>query len=105
MHLNHPLKIVIVGNKKDAGTEALRREAAKFYLPNKVVLTLDPKEDAARLAELPYQARPKPTMYACVETACSMPVSDPAQVDSHLRRFVERYMLKKDKGPEAFKLQ
>lgn len=103
-HLNHPLKIAIVGSKNDPVTKALRIQANQFFEPNKVVLTLDPKTDAGRLAEMPYGARPKPTLYACVETACSMPASDPAKVKDHLRRFVDRYVYKKS-GLEMNKLQ
>jgi len=49
--------------------------------------------------------RPKPTLYACVETACSMPVSEPEKVQPQLRKFVDKYMYKKDPGLQKFKLE
>jgi len=88
----HPLTISIVGPKSDPMTAALRHEARKFYEPLKVVMTLDPEEDAKRISELSYRARPKPTLYACVGTACSMPVQEPSLVEKQLRRFDDRFM-------------
>jgi uncharacterized protein len=95
-YTHFPIQITVVGDSKDKNTGALLLAARKFYEPLKVVETLDPKEDAKRLSKLPYQARPMPTLYACVETACAMPVDDPAKVAERLRRFVERYMDEKN---------
>lgn len=89
---NFPLEIAIIGEKSDKATAALLAEALKFPEPRKVVLTLDPKQDAARLALLPYAVRPEPVLYACVENACSMPVSDPANVAAQLKRFTEKFL-------------
>lgn len=94
-HLTFPLEIVVVGNKKDPVTGKLRLAARKFFEPVKIVMTLDPREDAERLAALPYKAQAKPTLYACVETACSMPVNDPEKVDARLRVFTDKFMYKK----------
>ena len=91
-HATYPLHITIIGPKSDKVTAALRHEARKFYEPLKVVETLDPKEDAKRLSQLPYRAKPEPTLYACVETACSMPIKDPKMVERQLRRFDDRFM-------------
>ncbi len=91
----NPMKIAVIGPKSDPMTAALRHEARKFYEPLKFVITLDPKEDAGWLAKLPYSARPRPTLYACVETACSMPVQDPKMVERQMRRFDDRFMGKK----------
>ena len=87
-----PLEIAIVGEKSNPEMHTLLKEALLFFEPRKIILILDPKEDASRLARLPYIARPHPVMYACVETACSMPISDPHQVIPNLTRFAKKYM-------------
>jgi len=81
-----------VGEKSDRGTHSLLKEALSFFEPRKVILIIDPKEDAVRLAQLPYVARPQPVLYACVETACSMPISEPQNVVPNLTRFVKKYL-------------
>jgi len=93
-HERHPLKIAVVGPREDPDTEALRVAARRFFEPDKVVMVLDPDGDAERLAELPYTIRPEPTLFACVETACSMPVSDPELVAPQLKRFADKFMYK-----------
>jgi len=99
---NKALVLTIVGDKNNSVTAELRREARRFYEPNKVVMTLDPVEDANELGQLPYKAKPEPTLYACVETACSLPMGDPARVNEHLRNFVGTYMHNREDG---FRLQ
>ncbi|MEW6203422.1 MAG: DUF255 domain-containing protein [bacterium] len=89
---NFPLEIAIVGKKSDGGTHSLLKEALHFFEPRKVILILDPKEDADRLAQLPYVVRPQPVMYSCVETACSMPISEAQNVVPNLTRFVKKYL-------------
>ncbi len=87
-----PLIMVVVGSKKDPATAELRSSALKFFEPLKLVMTVDPELDAAILERLPYSARPKPTLFACVDTACSFPVDDPEQTETKMRVFVDRHM-------------
>ncbi|HPI78300.1 MAG TPA: AGE family epimerase/isomerase, partial [bacterium] len=87
-----PLMMVVVGSKKDPATAAMRSSALKFFEPLKLVMTVDPELDAAILERLPYSARPKPTLFACVDTACSFPVDDPAETEPKMRVFVDRHM-------------
>jgi uncharacterized protein YyaL (SSP411 family) len=87
-----PLVMVVVGSKKDPATAALRSSALRFYEPLKLVMTVDPELDSEILERLPYSARPKPTLYACVDTACSFPVDDPAQTEPKMRVFTDRHM-------------
>lgn len=94
----HPLKVAIIGDKNNKATNLLRIAAVLFFEPDKVVMTVDPMEDDERLAKLPYRAREIPTMYACVEAACSMPVSDPEKVESHLEKFVQKYLYGDESG-------
>lgn len=88
----YPLKIAVIGGANDEASQELRRQASRYYEPNKVLMLFDPEKDADLLELHPYSARPEPTMFACVGTACSMPVSDPELVQDHLAGFVKRYM-------------
>lgn len=94
----HPLKVAVIGDKTNSVTDQLRAAAVSFYEPDKAVMTVDPMEDKERLEKLPYRAREVPTMYACVEAACSMPVSDPAAVENHLKKFVQKYLYGDESG-------
>ncbi len=94
----YPLNIAVVGPVDDAATQELRRQAARFYEPNKVLMVLAPGRDKALFEVHPYSPRPEPTMFACVGTACSMPVDDPQNVQNHLKQFVDRYMDDDDGG-------
>ncbi len=87
-----PLMMVVVGSKKDPATAAMRSSALKFFELLKLVMTVDPELDAAILERLPYSARPKPTLFACVDTACSFPVDDPEETEPKMRVFVDRHM-------------
>lgn len=88
----YPLTVAVVGSADDPNTNDMRAEARRFYEPLKVVMTLDPKRDKKRLSELPYRARESTTVYACLESACSMPIKSKEEIEPKLKRFNDRFM-------------
>lgn len=101
-----PLKMVVLGKKGDARTLALLGACLKFYEPRKVVFVLDPDvpQDKAHLATLPYKPRPEPTLFACLDTACAMPIIDPAKVAERMKKFMEKYTASPGGGAPAGRL-
>ena len=80
----HPLHIAVVGNPSDSLVTGLRNAAYHVFEPNKVILNLDPAKDAKRMETLMYPAEAAPALFVCVETLCSPPVRDPAQVEKQV---------------------
>ena len=88
-------QIVVVGERAEAGTVALRRRAAARYLPFAVRVNVEPGEAQAALGEvLPFVAPltmrgGRATAYVCSNFACREPTSDPdvlaAQLDALTR--------------------
>lgn len=93
LYHSHPLEITIIGKKSDKRFRGLLDAALAFYEPNKIILPLDPDADAARLASLPYEPQPQPTMFACVtDKACARPIKEPGQVEEKMKLFVDKFM-------------
>lgn len=90
--LRPPLEITILGAKSDPRSRALHKAALPLYAPWKVILPLDPTEDRARIAKMPYRVQPQPTLYACAASACALPLSDPEQVVPRLTLFIQRFV-------------
>jgi len=80
----HHVQIAIIGDSKDSTITSLRQAAYFLFEPNKVILNLDPKTDAARMAELMYPPDAAPAMFVCVETLCSPPIKDPAELEKQV---------------------
>ncbi|MFN2431612.1 MAG: thioredoxin domain-containing protein [Gemmatimonadota bacterium] len=82
-----PVELGFVGGRRDPALEALRREVARHFLPNRIVGHRDLTAGAG--AELPLLAekelvRGRPALYVCRAYACQSPVTDPAQVAAAL---------------------
>ena len=76
-------QIVIVGPRDAAATEALWIAAHKKYRPFSVITRIDPKDQAALAAHMPWTAGMKmldgkPTVYVCRGFTCDAPSTDPA---------------------------
>ena len=76
-------QIVILGPRDAEATEALWIAAHKKYRPFAVVTRIDPKDQAALSAHMPWVAGMKmidgkPTVYVCRDFACDAPSTDPA---------------------------
>ncbi|UCC73708.1 MAG: DUF255 domain-containing protein [Gemmatimonadota bacterium] len=86
--LEGPLELAFVGKKGSAGLEALRREVAQRYLPNRIQAVLDPGADRAT-AQLPLLRGKdlvdgKAALYICRDFTCQTPITDPQDVASQL---------------------
>jgi hypothetical protein len=80
----HHLQLAIIGDPEDPAITAFRQAAYFMFEPSKVILNLDPKTDSARMAELMYPADVAPAMFVCVETLCSPPIKDPAELEKQV---------------------
>ncbi len=83
-------QIVVVGERAEAGTAALRRRVAARYLPFAVRVNVEPGEAQAALGEvLPFVAPltmrgGRATAYVCSNFACREPTSDPDVLEAQL---------------------
>jgi uncharacterized protein YyaL (SSP411 family) len=80
-HLNGFKEIVIAGDPADAATQAAIRRIRRAYLPNKVVVLVNPRKSDPLLAMSPLaqdkNARGgKPTFYVCENFVCDAPTTD-----------------------------
>ena len=83
-----PKEIVLIGESGAAGTQALRAEIWKGYLPNKVVAQSSPGDPKAAGAVPLLRERPqidgRPTAYLCEHFTCKSPTTDPKELASQL---------------------
>ncbi len=66
----HPMKIHIIGSKKDDITHQFLIESLKTYNPLKVLEIVDPEINTKRLDSLRYPKTEKPIAYVCYEGKC-----------------------------------
>ena len=84
------LEIVIAGEHGAADTGALLAELRAFYLPQAVTLLVPPGPDGDAIRKLaPFTDNHAPidgkaAAYVCRDYACKMPVTDPAELRTHL---------------------
>jgi uncharacterized protein YyaL (SSP411 family) len=81
-YLETPKEIVIVGHADQSDTQSMLRLVHESYLPNKILLVIDPTRDNAdAFAHLPVdemtQLEGKATAYVCHNFACSAPTTTP----------------------------
>lgn len=81
-HLETPKEIAIIGRHEAPDTHALLRLVHESYVPNKILLVLDPAGgEGEAFAHLPVgemtQLQGKATGYVCHNFACSIPTTDP----------------------------
>ncbi len=86
-YVQKPYEIVIIGTPGAPDTQALLRAVHGCYLPNKLLIQLDPQQAEARLNELPLlrdvlagktQVDGQATAYVCRDFTCSLPITDAA---------------------------
>ena len=81
LYLETPQEIVIIGRQDEPETQALLRVVHETYVPNKILLVIDPAAGASEtFAHLPVgemaQLQGKATAYVCHKFACSAPAID-----------------------------
>ncbi len=81
-----PVQVAIIGDRKDAATQALIAEAYALATPNLVLTVIAP--DAALPANHPAVGKAQKdgvaTAYVCIGETCSLPVTDPATLGAAL---------------------
>ena len=87
-HLNYPLHIVIVGEKKEQMTQSLWHESLRVYAPGKTVILLDPSKDTLAIGEVSFPKLSQPAAYVCTDLLCSKPIEKPTQLRESLERFL-----------------
>jgi uncharacterized protein YyaL (SSP411 family)/aryl-alcohol dehydrogenase-like predicted oxidoreductase len=85
--LEGPAELALVGSPAGDDYAALRREAARHYLPNRIVAHHDPAGEPS--STLPLLAgkglvNGHAALYVCRDFACQRPVTEPAEVASLL---------------------
>jgi uncharacterized protein YyaL (SSP411 family) len=75
----HPMKINIIGSKKDDITHQFLIESLKTYNPLKVLEIVDPETNTERLESLRYPKTKKPITYVCYEGNCKS-IKNPEQI-------------------------
>ena len=88
-YLSTPKEIAIVGGAGDAGTDALLSEVSRRYLPNRVLVGSAGSGPAETRSGVPLledrdRVDGKPTAYVCENYACSLPVTEPAELAAQL---------------------
>jgi aryl-alcohol dehydrogenase-like predicted oxidoreductase len=80
--LGGPVELAFVGAPADAGLEALRREAGRHSLPNRIVAHHDPAEGATAHPLLAGKTlvEGRAALYVCRDFACRRPVTQPGEV-------------------------
>jgi len=83
-YLSGPTQVVLVGAADDPALAELAAVARRRYLPNRVLLRLDPEAPAgtpgAALLEGRRQEEGRATAYVCRNRSCSLPVTDPTSL-------------------------
>jgi uncharacterized protein YyaL (SSP411 family) len=80
--LGEPREIVLVGDRSDAGTEALLRALHSRFVPNRVVMLVDSPEARRALAvripaiEFMEKIDGRASAYVCRNYTCQLPVTD-----------------------------
>ena len=80
--LGEPREIVLVGDRGDAGTEALLRALHSRFVPNRVVMLVDSPEARRALAagipsiEFMEKVEGRASAYVCRNYACQLPVTE-----------------------------
>ena len=77
-----PVELAFLGTPNDPSFEALRREAARHYLPNRIIAHHEPGRGPSRrpLLQEKTVADGRPALYVCRNFACRAPVTDPSGV-------------------------
>ncbi len=88
-YLRKPYEIVLIGDPQAADTQAFLQAIRGQYMPNKIVVQLDPQHLDTHLDALPLlrdllagktQVAGRATVYVCHDFTCSLPITEPADL-------------------------
>lgn len=91
-YLRKPYEIVLIGDPAAAETQALLQTIRAQYMPNKIVVQLDPQHLDAHLDALPLlrdllsdktQVGGRATVYVCHDFTCSLPITKPTDLAAY----------------------
>ena len=86
--LHPPVEITLVGPRDSGTLKALHQAAGKRYLPNRVIISVDPGQpattDDSPVAAGKTLVDGQPAAYVCVNQTCREPVTDPVALDAML---------------------
>ena len=91
-YLRKPYEIVLIGDPTAADTQALLQTIRAQYLPNKIVVQLDPQHIEADFDALPLlrdllagkpQVGGRATVYVCHNFTCSLPIAEAADLATY----------------------
>ncbi len=86
--LDGPIELAIIGHEGNKDRDALCREVAKHYLPNRIQAIHDPTRaeggDELPLVTGKSLVEGRAALYVCRDYACRKPITDPAQVANAL---------------------
>jgi uncharacterized protein len=83
-----PPRVLVVGARSDAATQALARAARRAFRPGKIVLIVDPA--SAPSTAYPPDPKGTPLAYVCAGRSCAPPTND----GETLRQLVETWSLR-----------
>jgi len=90
--LRKPYEIVLIGDPASVQTQTLLQTIRAQYMPNKIVVQLDPQHIDAHLDALPLlrdllagktQVEGRATVYVCHDFTCSLPMTEPADLTAY----------------------
>jgi hypothetical protein len=89
--LEGPVELALVGARSNSGYQALERELAKHYLPNRIQAHHDPVTPDESLPLLRDKAlvNGRAALYVCQNFTCQAPVTEPKDVAAALTRKIE----------------
>lgn len=85
----YPVQMVLIGSASDRVLGDLRRASFSLFEPRRMMISLDPSVDGARLEELMYPPELAPVLFICVESICSRPIQTPDDLEARVKHILE----------------
>ncbi len=89
LHINGPIGITIIANRKSKEFVAYKSKGLSLYSARKYMLYMDPVRDSEQVANLGYDVKSAPVAYVCVGKTCGPPIHDPLQIENSVSSLVE----------------
>jgi uncharacterized protein YyaL (SSP411 family) len=85
----YPVQMVLIGDPEEPVLSGLREASFLLFEPRRVMLSLDPARDAARIQELLYPAELAPVLFICVDSVCSPPIRVAENLEARVREILD----------------